>query len=147
MIPPRSMLRFLLIALLCVGAASGAESRDGDFQVIVHPDNRVDALSRDFVRDLYLKKVVEWSGGQTARPIDLSSRFPPRDRFTHDVIRKTPAQLKSYWNQQVFSGKGVPPPEADAPADVVAYVLANPGAIGYLPANVDPGRAKVVRVQ
>ena len=63
------------------------------------------------------------------------------------MLRKTPAQLKSYWNQQIFSGKGVPPPEADSTADVIAYVLANPGAVGYLPVDVDPGRAKVVEVK
>ena len=62
-------------------------------------------------------------------------------------MRKTPAQLKSYWNQQIFSGKGVPPPEADSPAAAVAYVLANPGAIAYVPADTDPGRTRVIGVR
>jgi hypothetical protein len=54
---------------------------------------------------------------------------------------------KIYWNQQIFSGKGVPPPEADSTAAAVAYVLANPGAIAYLPADADPGRVKVIEVR
>jgi ABC-type phosphate transport system substrate-binding protein len=113
----------------------------------VHPENRVDALSRDFLRNAYLKKVTQWSHGATIRPIDLSSELPVRNQFTQDVIKKTPAQLKTYWNQQIFSGKGVPPPEADTAAAAISYVLANPGAVGYLPVDVDPGRAKVVGIK
>jgi hypothetical protein len=59
-------------------------------------------------------------------------------------MRKTLTQLRSYWNQQIFSGKGVPPPELDSEAAVIRYVLSNRGAIGYLPPGVNPGAAKVV---
>jgi hypothetical protein len=41
----------------------------------------------------------------------------------------------------------VPPPEAESPAGVIQYVLANKGAVGYIPAEVDPGKAKVIRVR
>jgi hypothetical protein len=62
-------------------------------------------------------------------------------------VKKTPAQLKSYWNQQIFSGKGVPPPEADTASAVISYVLAHKGAVGYLPANVEARGVKVVKVK
>jgi ABC-type phosphate transport system substrate-binding protein len=135
----------IVLVALCILAGASIAVADA-FKVIVHPDTPVTALDRDFLRDAYLKKTTEWHDGKAVRPIDLSSKFPARDRFAQDVIRKTPSQLKSYWNQQIFSGKGVPPPEADTVADLINYVLANPGAIGYLPADVDSGRAKVVKV-
>lgn len=138
-------LRLLTIAI-ALFALSGASAADEvRFKVIVHPDNPSDGVSRDFLRDAYLKKATTWHG-ETIRPIDLSSKFPEREHFIRQVIRKTPAQLRSYWNQQVFSGKGVPPPEAASVADVVAYVVANPGAVGYIPVDADPGRAKVIRI-
>jgi hypothetical protein len=99
------------------------------------------------LRDAYLKKAKEWSGDGTVRPVDLSTKFQIRVKFTRDVLKKTPAQLKNYWNQQIFSGKGVPPPEAESTSAVIKYVLANPGAVGYIPANVDPGGAKVIAVK
>jgi hypothetical protein len=135
----------LAIVWLCLARATLAG--DGGYKVIVHPENPATAVDRDFLRDAYLKRAGDWSTGETIRPVDLPASFPARQRFTRDVLRKTPAQLTTYWNQQIFSGKAVPPPEAESPADVISYVLANRGAVGYVPANVDPGRAKVIEVR
>ena len=141
--------RHILLAasVLCAGLALASAAGNEDFKIIVNPNNPVSEIDRDFVRDAYLRKTGTWDGGVALRPVDLASRFPVRGRFVHDVLRKSPAQLKSYWNQQIFSGKGVPPPEVEATASVVAYVLANPGSIGYLPFDADPGEAKVVKVK
>jgi ABC-type phosphate transport system substrate-binding protein len=141
-----------VVALAAVVAACGAialasAAATDDFKIIVNPGNPVDAIERTFLRDAFLRKASDWDGGVAIRPIDLATRFGVRMRFGQAVLRKTPAQLKNYWNQQIFSGKGVPPPEVDSIAAVVAYVLGNPGAIGYLPVDADVGAAKVVRVK
>jgi ABC-type phosphate transport system substrate-binding protein len=127
-------------------AATGRASADDGFKVIVHPNNPITAIDHDFLRDVYLKRAAEWSNGHAVRPIDLTSRFAARERFTHDVLKKSPSQLKNYWNQQIFSGKGVPPPEADSVSEIIEFVLANPWAVGYVPASADTGRAKVVKL-
>jgi ABC-type phosphate transport system substrate-binding protein len=134
------------IAISLAAAVALASAAGDDYKIIVNPDNPVGAIDRRFLRDAFLRKASDWDGGAAIRPIDLARRFVARERFVHDVLNKTPAQLKSYWIQQIFSGKGVPPPEADSPAAVIGYVLANPGAIGYLPLDVDPGGAKVIKV-
>jgi ABC-type phosphate transport system substrate-binding protein len=144
---PRIIIRLLAFALLIAGVASTSVADDGGYKVIVNPDNPASSVDRDFLRDVYLKKATEWSDGETTYPIDLASKFPERDRFTDQVIRKTAAQLRTYWNQQIFSGKGVPPPEADSVPEVIEFVLANKGAVGYIPADADPGRAKVIRIR
>jgi ABC-type phosphate transport system substrate-binding protein len=122
-------------------------AEDVKFKVIVHPDNPATSVSRGFLRDAYLKKSTEWEGGEVILPVDLSWRFAERRVFTEQVLQKTPAQVKAYWNQQIFSGKGVPPPEADSARAVIVYVLANPGAVGYIPASTDPAGAKVILVE
>jgi ABC-type phosphate transport system substrate-binding protein len=136
-----------LVAVILVGLAGITSAREPAFKVIAHPKNPAASISRDFLRNAFLKKEVAWGNGDTLRPIDLSSKFAVREQFTRDVLKKTPAQLKAYWSQQVFSGKGVPPPEVSSAEDVIAYVLANPGAIGYIPADVDPSGAKVIEVR
>lgn len=142
------VLRLLTLALVVFGlAGSSRAGDDGSFVVIVNPENTVDSVDRDFLRDAYLKKVTEWGGGESIHPIDLPDKYAARARFTEQVVHKTPAQLKTYWNQQIFSGKAVPPPEAESAGEVVRYVLANKGAVGYVPADVDVGKAKVIRVR
>ena len=140
------VLSTVALALLVLGLVRVTNAERGNYKVIVHPDNPAVTVSRDLVRNAFLKKASQWGDGETLRPIDLSRSFPIRDRFTTEILKKTPAQLKSYWNQRIFSGKGVPPPEVENVADMITYVLSEPGAIGYIPSHVDPGRAKVVEV-
>jgi ABC-type phosphate transport system substrate-binding protein len=148
---PSSRIHHLLLPAVLVwlvaGFAVGSVAASDDYKIIVHPENPVTAVDRAFLRDVYLRKATDWSPGEPIRPIELTRRFAVRERFAQDVLKKTPAQLKSYWSQQIFSGKGVPPPEADSTVAAVAYVLANPGAIAYLPVDADPGKAKVIRVK
>jgi ABC-type phosphate transport system substrate-binding protein len=144
--------RHLAVPALALALALGlghmlvSAANPDDYKIIVHPDNPVTAIDRPFLRDAYLRKSSDWDTGATIRPIDLAPRFRVRERFVHEVLKKSPSQLRSYWNQQIFSGKGVPPPEAESIAALVAYVLANPGAVGYLPLDADPGGAKVIKV-
>src|SRR5262249_3370138 len=112
----------LLLAALAssLAVADHSVAATDEYKIIVHPENTISAVDRAFVRDVYLRKATDWGGGAPARPIDLATRFTVRERFCEDVLRKTPAQLKRYWSQQIFSGKGVPPPEADSTAAAVA---------------------------
>lgn len=143
----RTSVRLLLLATAWLWLASSSTARDEEFKIIVHPDNPVSVVDQQFVRDAFLKKATSWSHGGTIRPIGLSAELPARDAFLQEVLKKTPAQLRSYWVQRIFSGTGVPPPEAESTAAAISYVLANPGALGYLPSHVDPGRAKVVTLR
>ncbi|HEV7557537.1 MAG TPA: hypothetical protein VGO00_18865 [Kofleriaceae bacterium] len=144
----RSAIRRLLPVIVIAIAWSGRSiAMDDSYKVIINPNNPATAIERDFLRDAFLKKTAEWPDGETIHPVDLASKFPAHDRFAREVLRKSPAQLKSYWNQQIFSGKGVPPPEADSIAAVVAFVVANPGAVGYVPSDAEVGGAKVVRTR
>jgi hypothetical protein len=135
-----------LLALVSTRAApAGADAPA--YKVIVNPDLAVTTVDASFLRDAYLKKISDWSDGTPLRPVALSDRHPVRARFVRDVLHKTPAQLRSYWNQQIFSGKRMPPPQVDSPAAAIAYVLANRGAVAYIPADVDAGRARVVTLR
>ena len=142
----RAFALSLIVTLVLVGSR-GTIADAPRFKVIVHPDNPVTSIDREYLRNAFLKKAPTWSSGETIRPIDLSTKFPVREQFTRKVLKKTPAQLKAYWNQRIFSGKGVPPPVVDSADDMIDYVLAHPGAVGYLPEGVEPGDAKVVGVR
>jgi hypothetical protein len=136
----------LLVGFAILFGHGASLATDGAFKLVAHPDNPVTAVDVAFVRDAYFKRKLEWKSGDALRPLDLSDGLV-RARFTRDVLGKTPSQLRNYWSQRIFSGKGVPPPVAATPADAIAFVLTNPGALAYLPVGVDHGRAKVIRIE
>jgi ABC-type phosphate transport system substrate-binding protein len=141
------LLVVALVALTTGHAATSEGQPSDDYQIIVHPSNPQRVLGRAFLRGVYLKKNTTWPSGETIRPVGLGKRYPARERFAREVLNKSPAQLRAYWNQQIFSGKGVPPPEYDSEAAVIAFVTRNRGAVGFLPAAADPGGAVTVTIK
>lgn len=138
---------YIAIIATVLALATASTAGEAGFKLIVNPDNPVSAVDRDFLRDAYLKKATEWSNGETVRPLDLDSRFPARDDFRREVVKKTASQLKSYWNQQIFSGRDLPPLEKKTDAEVVAYVRVTPGAVGYVAESAAADGVRVVTVR
>jgi hypothetical protein len=139
--------RVAVLVILWGGIAGSSLASQVGLKIIVNRRNPAASIDRAFLRDVYMKRASRWSHGDAVRPIDLARPQPVRDRFAIELLEKTPAQLRSYWVQRIFSGTGTPPPEAQSPAAAIAYVAGNPGAVAYLPADVDPGAAKVIPVQ
>jgi ABC-type phosphate transport system substrate-binding protein len=102
------------------------------FRVIVHPNNPARSATRAFLADAFLKKVTRWEGDEIIRPVDLHQDSDVRRHFTENVLKRSVAAVRSYWQQRIFSGRDVPPPEVDADEGVIAHVLRYPGAVGYI---------------
>ena len=130
-----------LIALIPVNATAGS------FKVIVNSAVHVDGLSKKEVSDLFMKRTPKWSSGTPVVPVDQSDRAAVRDEFSKSIHGKSTAAVKSYWQQQIFSGRDVPPVEKDSDEQVVAFVRANPGAIGYVSESAPTAGVRVVAVQ
>ena len=133
--------RTLLSLIATVGVLSSPLAAHAqDFTVIVNASNPVSSLPRDDVAKLFLKKTVAWESGKAVAPVELPPAAKAREEFARAVLNKSISQVKSYWQQQIFSGRDVPPPEKQTENDVVAFVRSNPGAIGYVSKGVDIGR-------
>jgi len=131
----------LLSLIATIGVlASPLAAQAPEFTVIVNASNPISSLPRDDVAKLFLKKTVIWQSGQAVAPVELPTAAKAREAFARTVLNKSVAQVKSYWQQQIFSGRDVPPPEKQNENDVVAFVRSNPGAIGYVSKGVDIGR-------
>jgi ABC-type phosphate transport system substrate-binding protein len=123
-----------------VNAASGV-------RVIINPHNGAGAVERKFLTDVFLKKITRWGNMETIRPVDQRGDAPVRASFTVAIMRRSVEAVKTYWQQAVFSGRDIPPPELDSDDDVVRYVLRNPGGVGYVTGNVDLHGARVLVVR
>lgn len=121
-----------LSALLSCAPLGWADGANTGFNVIVNAANPVTALSRDEVARLFLKKTTTWPNGSPVAPVDQRSDSIGRQAFCREVLQKDMSEISSYWNQMIFSGRTLPPLAKGSDEDVVAYIRANPNAIGYV---------------
>ena len=125
---------YTLVGLL-VAITARAEASTSGYVVIVHPNNRVSKLDRKFLAEVFLRRTTRWPDDTPIRPVDLGPDARTRSLFSQEILFRSVASVRSYWQQRIFSGQGLPPPELSDDAAVVSYVLTHPGAIGYVAAG------------
>jgi ABC-type phosphate transport system substrate-binding protein len=143
----RILLTGLIWASLSALATVEVRSSTTGFRVIVNPANPAASVERRFLVDAFLKKTTRWPHDEQIRPCDLDPESATRRRFSDDVLKRSVAAVKSYWQQMVFSGQNVPPPEFDSDEQVIQFVLRNPGAVGYVSASANIEGAKVLSLR
>lgn len=124
--------------------ADARAADDVEFRVIVHPGNALKLVSREFLAAAFLKKASRWDDGETIRPVDLRADSWVRRRFSEDVLHRSVPAVRNYWQQRIFSGRDVPPPELDSEEAVVRYVAKYPGAVGYVSTSTKLAQARVL---
>jgi len=132
-------LRMLCLTLCCLLSAAA----QAEVAVIVNPGNGA-SLSAEDVQRLFLGKLKSFPGGGEANPVNQKEGQPAREQFNQAVLNKSESQLKAYWSQLVFTGKGTPPKDVGGSADVKKLVAANPNMIGYIDSSAVDGSVKVV---
>jgi ABC-type phosphate transport system substrate-binding protein len=142
----RRALSFLVTALALGTSGAHAGEPANDFKVIVHAARPETQLARGFLADAFLKNLTRWRDDETIRPVDQRSGAAVRRRFSEVVLKRSVSAVKTYWQQRIFSGRGVPPPELDSDDAVVRWVEEHPGAVGYITGSASPGRTKVIAV-
>lgn len=111
--------------------------------VIGHPAGP-DSISSNQVRDIYLNRSQQLPDGQKARAFELPEGNSARSEFHDKVTGRNDAQLKAFWSQQVFTGRGQPPEEQGNAAAIKARVSSTPGSIGYVDAADVDATVKVI---
>jgi len=148
--PRRRLLRPVLaglVFLLALVAGAPRPAAAADFVVVVNAANAQTALPAAEVSNMFLQKTHKWESGERVRAVDLPEASPARESFSRAIHGRPTAAVKAYWQRMIFSGIDTPPPEKPTPADVLAYVKANPGAIGYVPAGTPlPDGVKALKV-
>lgn len=130
------IIRYLL-PLLLLSASAQAE-----IVVIVNP--AVGAVSQDDVQRIFLGKKSSFEDGSTATPYYLPESSAERTVFDQKALGRSPAQLKAYWAQLVFTGKGKAPAELASSAAAKEKVATDKSAIAYVDSSVVDSSVKVV---
>ena len=135
----KSLICALTLAMTLGGAQYAGARPDAGYTVVVSAANPVATLTRDQASKLFLKKAPTWSDGREVAPVDQPEGSAVREAFTKAVLHKSVPAVKSYWQQQIFSGRGVPPTERPTDDEVLSYVRGNPAAIGYVSSSAAVG--------
>jgi hypothetical protein len=139
----RSVLRRAAIGSVCALAFLGMpvmaarsnmpdRAQAAEFVVVVNVENSVDSITVDQLSRMFLKKIRQWEGGRAIQLVEQRTTSRVRRVFAQHVHRRPASALAAYWQQQIFSGRAVPPPERSTDREIVDYVSATTDAIGYV---------------
>lgn len=137
------MLKSLLASLVLAGTAQ--LSYAGVAVVVGAGSPLASAPAADVVK-IFLGKKKDL-GGNPVVPIDQAEGTGARSEFYTNVVKKSEAQLKSYWSRLIFTGKGQAPQVVGGDADVKGMVASNPNLVGYIDAGAVDGSVKVIYQQ
>ena len=125
---------FLFVLLVQIGGVQPAAT---PIQIIVNRDATVTSMTRAEVSAIFMKRVRGWE------PVEQAAL---RDAFSTRVHGKSSAYVTRYWQRLIFAGRGIPPRELRSDEEVIQFVKANRGAIGYVSAGAVTNDVRVVVV-
>lgn len=133
---------FLLASTLTAAGHTEAPS----FVVIVNAAN-ASTPAPDEIADIFMKRLTRWHDGSPIVVVDALPGSAVRAAFTRAVLHRGVEAMEAYWQQQIFSGRDVPPPQKETDAEIVAFVRGNRGAIGYVAAGAALDGVRTVNVK
>ena len=114
--------------------------------VVVNPASGIDMLTRDEIVNIFMGRQQRLGERTVALPLDMAASNAEKASFYTFLLEKDLAEVNSYWARLIFSGQGSPPRQIDTAEQVREAVLANVGAIGYLPEGAPTDGLTVVHI-
>jgi len=123
---------------------TAALSAQAGVVVVAAANSSAPALNKDTAARLFLGKDTNFPNGSAATPVDQAEDSPTRSEFAKKVLAKNDNQVRAYWSQQIFSGKGSPPPTAADDTAVKNWLADNPKGVGYISSSAVDSSVKVL---
>lgn len=130
------MIRLTMLLVLFLGMQAG------EYVVVTSRQSPIDTLSEKKLRDIFLKK-RQFVDGIQVLPINLSPTDPIRIAFEERVLQMDRESLSEHWVVRHY--QGIKPPIVQrSERGVQAFVINQPGALGYLKKEMLDGGMKVL---
>lgn len=119
----------------------------GDIVIIVNGGSQMTAMSTDEIASYFTKRKKDWLGGVKVTPIERNEGSPERALFLAKVLKKSAAEMASYWLEKKQTSGDSSPQQVSSDAMVIQFVGLLPGAIGYIsPASITGDALKKVKI-
>jgi TonB family protein len=131
-------VRWLTALLLAAGLLNClcASALATDVKVIANASVKADIISAPELRRIFLQESSSLDNGTRVAPV-IEKDGPVHKAFLQEYLSRSPEDLQTYYRALVFTGRGSMPKILGSDAEVVAYVAATRGAIGYVSSDSD----------
>ncbi|MBF0626601.1 MAG: hypothetical protein HQL91_00120 [Magnetococcales bacterium] len=117
----------LVGALLLLTGVNGFA--EGKIYVVAHRETP--AMDAVMLQKVFLGKVIRVNDIPVV-PVNLLPGNQTRQSFLAQVLEQSDEKYVSYWTVRRYIGQGSPPREFGSGAEMLDYLRATPGAVGYV---------------
>ncbi len=132
-----SIVPLVVLSLVAWTSGSPAQAQQG-VRLVVNAENPVSVTTATRVARIFLKIQRNWEDGGPIIPVDRSDSLL-REAFNRAVMGRSGSTIESHWQRMVFAARQAPPEKFSTDEEVLDFVRANPGAIGYVSLRADLG--------
>lgn len=114
--------------------------------VVVNKSNPIDTLSRSELIDLFMGKYVAFPNNSKAIPVELEGDHVLKVKFYKNLVDMPLSSVNAYWSRLRFTGRKRVAILKDNEKEVIAFIMANEQAIGYVPHSLINKDLKVIYI-
>ena len=139
---PRFISRLILpLAFLLTPATTVAANDSASRYVMVAmPPPDINSISINEARSIFSMRVYRWPDGSPITVFVLPDDSHAHQTFIRNQLGLLPRQLKRNWERMVYTGIGKAPQVVANEEQMLKELLATPGAVGYVNADVLDGK-------
>jgi ABC-type phosphate transport system substrate-binding protein len=137
--------RIPYVVAIALFASANVWAQSGGYKVVVNPANPATSISKEDLSRIFMKQSTKFKEGHSASPVDLPVNSAARESFSKSVLGKPASAVDAFWQQQIFSGRDIPPPQKSESA-AISFVRSNENGIAYVSAGADTKGLKVLTV-
>ncbi len=134
------------LAMLILTLLSASVLAQEPLAVVVNKANPVDELSRSELIDLFMGKYVAFPNDSKAIPVELKGDHKIKVDFYKSLVGMPLSRVNAYWSRLRFTGRKRAAVFQHNEDDLIAFIIANEQAIGYVPQSLITNDLKVVYI-
>ncbi len=122
----------LVVAVVAavVGVAAPARAAE-EMAVVVSRDNP-NVVDAGYIAKIYEGALRAWPDGSPVLALDQPEDSKGRAAFSSVVLKRSVANMRALWSQNIFTGKGLPPKIVGQETDLRRHIATDRRAIGYI---------------
>jgi ABC-type phosphate transport system substrate-binding protein len=114
--------------------------------VVVNKANPISELSRSELIDLFMGKYVAFPNDVKAIPVELNGDHKIKVEFYQNLVGMPLSRVNAYWSRLRFTGRKRSAVFKPNENDLIAFIIANEQAIGYVSHSLITDDLKVVYI-